>query len=242
MPKASANWKTLARHPISARYNDWPSDLRDQVIANLKGGWTHKHSVVTIHENMVLDGWQRLQCAIAADVKPPFQQLPEGVDPEEFVSQVNDDRRHESMEQMAERVKARRERAAAKSQAGDSNRKIAEQEGVSETTIRNDLAVATAQGAQLNPPGGMTTGRDGRKRPAPQKPKKPKKPKAGAVKKDSEWDQSAFDVLLRCIDNLHRPHNLIQSNGAETLRLYLKEFCLMFQRRERELNAGKEAA
>jgi hypothetical protein len=58
---------------------------------------------------------------------------------------------------------------------------IAEEVGVSEKQVRNDLQQATAEGYAVEPVGGKVQGRDGKKRPAKKpKPKKPPKPKTTA--------------------------------------------------------------
>lgn len=242
--KAPANWKELKRHPISARYEDWPSDLRESVTAKLKAdGWKNKKSVVTIHENMVLDGWQRLQCAIAADVEPPFESLPNGLDAEEFVAQVNDDRRHEDMDTIIARAKARRERVVAARQAGDSIRTIADAEGVSKTTIENDIESVTAQGGQCDPPDGKVLGQDGREQPARKgTSSKSKGPKPGSPVNQSAWDDDSFNKLYRCVDKLYGPYNLQNSFKADQLRLKFKELKMEFEMHARELKQSKTAS
>jgi transposase len=76
---------------------------------------------------------------------------------------MNDRRRHENMETMRLRAEKRRQRVVAARQRGRSTRAIARAEDVSERTIRNDLATATAEGTQLPP---TITGLDGKVRPA----------------------------------------------------------------------------
>jgi hypothetical protein len=159
---------------------DW-----DQFVGSLRVNGIVGDRHITLYEGKVLDGFQLLRACIEADIKPSFQQLPDGIAPETFVEIVNDRRRHEDAETMRRRAQARRERVAAARAEGQSTRAIAEAEGVSQKTVRNDLEALTGEGTQcsteystqLAPSDGKITGKDGKKRSANRKTKKPKKAK-----------------------------------------------------------------
>src|SRR5262245_59162089 len=86
MHKTIRNWKKYTRHPLSEEYADWPSDQRESVTEKMRqAGRIIGGSKITLFEGMILDGWQRFQCALAAGITPEFQQLARGVDPVEFV-------------------------------------------------------------------------------------------------------------------------------------------------------------
>jgi hypothetical protein len=66
-----------------------------------------------------------------------------------------------------DRLRAERaERVSAARAQGRSLRAIADQEQVSEKTVRNDLAKSTAEGSAVDPPGGIVVGKDGKLRKA----------------------------------------------------------------------------
>lgn len=81
-------------------------------------------------------------------------------------------RRHLTPEEQLARRAARIPRIVEAREKGDSLRIIAENEKVSEATVRRDLeTVSTAQGGAVEPPDGKVTGQDGRTRTAtPAKP------------------------------------------------------------------------
>jgi hypothetical protein len=158
------NWRDLKRHPLSAEYPDLPKKVGERMGAGLKEHDNIGDRRITLFEGMVLDGWQFLQSCIHENIEPKFQELVKG-DPAAFVEILNDTRRHEDIKTMMLRAKKRRERVVAAKQQGQSNRAIAQAEEVSEKTIRNDLATATAEGTQLPP---TVTGLDSKVRPAQQ--------------------------------------------------------------------------
>jgi hypothetical protein len=160
------DWKKLERHELSSEYADWPSDQRESVIEKMRtrNKWTV--GFITIHDGKVLDGWQRLQCAIAANIHPHFRQLGKKEDPDEYVAMMNDDRRHESQSIIMERAAKRRERVAEKLRAGKSERVIAKEEKVSPKTIHEDKKALTATGVAVDPPEGKVHSADGKDRPA----------------------------------------------------------------------------
>jgi ParB/Sulfiredoxin domain len=92
---------------------------------------------------------------------------------------INADRRQLGPETI-KRLKAERVgRVVAARREGMSYRKIAEQEGVSEKQVREDLKKATAEGYAVDPRGGQVKCKDGRTRSATRKRKpKPRQPSA----------------------------------------------------------------
>jgi hypothetical protein len=155
----SKDWKTYERHPLSAEYLDIGGRAWDAYLQNFrKHGIQNKRRVMT-WEGKVVDGWQMFRACIECDIRPEFAEvkLAEGQTIEEWVETVNDHRRHESYEKIAERAAARRERVARARAEGQSLRSIAEQEAVSESTIRNDLS-----GEQGCSPEAVVKGKDGK--------------------------------------------------------------------------------
>jgi hypothetical protein len=163
--KRPRHWKDLERHPLSAEYEDLSGRAWDLFVANVKAHGPHGRKI-TLHEGMVLDGWQLQRACVRLGVKPAYQPLPPAWTPEEFVESQNVHRRHETQEAALRRVDARRERVAAARADGRSTRAIAEAEGVSQTQVRRDLAQATEPGGSVEPPDGKVVGKDGKKRPA----------------------------------------------------------------------------
>jgi len=163
-------WKKLERHPLSAEYPDLPPAAMKRFVENLKEHGVANGRKVTLLDGKVLDGWQLYTACLEAGVKPKFQPLPKGWEPEAYVEAMNDVRRHEDADTRALRAQKRRERVAAARSEGQSLRAIAEAEGVSETQVRNDLKAATAQGCAVEPPDGKVVGKDGKARPAERPP------------------------------------------------------------------------
>jgi hypothetical protein len=157
------NWKQLERHPLSAEYPDLDPDAHKRMCDSLK-----KHGIVgdrhiTIHEDMVLDGWQLFRACKDADIEPRFQVLPGGIEPAEFVEIMNDDRRHEDMQTMMRRAEERRSRVAELKLQGKSERAIAEEVGISKTQVRRDLEeVSGGPGGPPEPESRKVTGKDGK--------------------------------------------------------------------------------
>lgn len=137
------DWKNLERHTLSADYPDIAGKAWERFLNNLKKNKIVNERKITLHEGKVLDGWQLFRGCVEIDLKPEFQVLPEGVDPVDFVETVQDHRRHETQDKAMSRANERRERVAHARMNGQSTRAIAEEEGVSESTIRHDLDVRT---------------------------------------------------------------------------------------------------
>src|SRR3990167_10575229 len=101
-------WKTLERHPISAEYEDITGDAWDDFLEHFRA--FDQRRPIILHEDKVLDGWQRQRACVKLGITPVYAQLPKGVDPREFVSQENDRRRHETPSAQAIRREMRRQR------------------------------------------------------------------------------------------------------------------------------------
>ncbi len=164
-------WKELERHPLSAEYDDLTGWAWEDFVANLKENGLADRKI-TLHDGKVLDGWQLLRACKEVDIEPDFSRLAKDADPEAFVATANDHRRHESDGLRKERREKRIARVAAARADGKSTRAIAEEAGVSQSTVLNDLAVSTEQGCSVETPEGKVTGKDGKKRKASTKKKK----------------------------------------------------------------------
>jgi hypothetical protein len=162
----------LERHPRSADYPDLAGRTWEEFLANVQARGADSREII-LYEGKVLDGWQLYRACQELGVKYRTRKLPEGEDPEAFVEQANDLRRHESAERMQRRLDKRRERVAHARTNGQSIRTIAEAEGVSVATVHNDLEAVTVQGRTVTPPSGKTTGKDGRQQPATRDKAKP---------------------------------------------------------------------
>lgn len=138
------SWKTINRHPLSAEYRDITGPAWFRFVLKMKRGFMSRFPII-LHEGMVLDGWQRLRACIETDIEPAFDVLPEGADPAEYVETVNDERRHETALEAAERVAARVKRVAEARAEGKTLRTIAKEEGVSHETIRKDAEAVVNQ-------------------------------------------------------------------------------------------------
>ncbi len=159
-------WKHMKRHPLSAEYRDITGPAWMRFCLRMKHVGYLKDRPIYLHEDMVIDGWQRLRASIETNTEPVFAEMPKGITPEEFVETVNDERRHETAEEATERIEARRKRVAEARVEGKSTRAIAEEVGVSQPTVLNDIAVATDKGLSVEPPDGKVTGKDDKKRDA----------------------------------------------------------------------------
>jgi hypothetical protein len=169
--KLPRRWKNLKRHPLSAECPDLTEADAHRMFLGVRKHGVINDRKVTIHEGMILDGWQLYQACVQADVKPEAQPVPKGMTAEEYVELVNDTRRHETQEVVIARAVARRERVAEAKRAGKSNVEIASTEGVGESTIRNDLKVLRSQGANVDPPDGQIIDSKGRAQPATKAPR-----------------------------------------------------------------------
>lgn len=163
------NWKHLGRHPLSLKYEDLPpAEFANMVKGVREFGIIDERKVALVESEgvyLVADGWQLLQACITVDVKPEFSlvKLKKGITLEQFVMIKNDNRRHETPEQAARRVKQRLTDVAEKLSAGMSKKAIAESEGVSPKQIRKDIETITGgTGPPCVNTYGEVTGRDGK--------------------------------------------------------------------------------
>jgi hypothetical protein len=162
--KPPGPWKQLRRHPLSGEYHDLAGRPWEQFVENLKQHGVVGGRKVTLYEGKVIDGWQLQRACVEANVRPKYQQLRlrGGMTPEEYVETVNDLRRHETQEQVMQRVEARRQRVAEARAAGQSTRGIAEAEGVSQKTVLEDLKRSGDGGSSP----ATVTGQDGKTYPS----------------------------------------------------------------------------
>jgi hypothetical protein len=165
-------WKTIERHALSAEYRDIEGEAWGRFLEGVR-----KHGIINgrkiiLYEGKILDGWQLQRACLALGIVPLYEILTNGMDPRAFVEIVNDERRHETQEEVAKRIEERRQRVAAARLEGKSLRTIAEEVEVSQATVRNDLeVVSTAQGCAVEPLDGKITGKDEKQRPATMPPK-----------------------------------------------------------------------
>lgn len=121
--------------------------------------------ITTNTTNDVIDGWHRLELAAELDIDCPQNVLLDAGLEEDAAYELNLARRHIDATEMAEIIEKRRARVAESRCEGQSLRTIAEAEGVSEKTIRNDLE-SGAEGVRTDPENGKIVGRDGVEQPA----------------------------------------------------------------------------
>ena len=128
-------------------------------------------------EDAVLDGEGRVEAAVAAGVDFPVEHSgPMTIAVAYELAKVFNDHRRQDIPEAIQRRRAERvERVAAARAEGKSLRTIAGEEGVRESTVRNDLRDAGAQGCA--PAVEKVVGRDGKSYPATTPPP----PKADSV-------------------------------------------------------------
>ena len=171
---STKNWRTYERHPISARYPDIKGEAFNDFCANTITWIRIGARSVILYEGKVLDGWQFLRACIVNNKEPTFTNFPDGEDPEEFVEQANEHRRHESLEKMEERLQARRARVAKMRTEGKNIRTIADAENTSPKSIQRDLESSGVAAATRKWEGLITTGKDGKRYISISPPKKPR--------------------------------------------------------------------
>ena len=142
----------LKRHPLSALFAQY--DLKGEELSNLAESIRDhgQQSPITLHDGMVLDGWNRHEACRLVGIEPVTIDLAPGQDPWEFVKGANMLRRHMSP---AERVavmllKQRMEDADISKQSNSQVFKIEHPPTPSVRDIQKDLevSVGTAQKAQ----------------------------------------------------------------------------------------------
>jgi hypothetical protein len=137
--KQPRQWRLLKRHPLSNQYQDLKGNHFRTFVDGVRANGIVKNRKITLHEGMVLDGWQLQRACVEIGKKPGYEGLPANMTAEEYVQTMNDLRRHETQEAAESRIADRRKRVAEARADGQSIRAIAEQEGVSKTTIQIDL-------------------------------------------------------------------------------------------------------
>jgi hypothetical protein len=135
-------------------------------------------AVMVDEADHVIDGGHRLEIAAELGLESVPVTIIKDLNAEQkkaLALSLNRDRRHLTLkEQKAARLE-RVQRVAKKRQQGKSLRAIAQEEGVSESQVRQDVGAATAQGCALETPKGKIIGLDGKERRA-----RKTKPAAGA--------------------------------------------------------------
>jgi hypothetical protein len=198
---------------------------------------------IWIYQERILDGRNRYLACQRAKIEP-YTRLFTGTEEEAraFVIRANEHRRHLAADWLERRRKERVDRTAQLRADGKSTRAIAQQTGVSESQVRNDLKAATAQGCAVEPPDGKVTGLDGRTRtatpakpadppperqpgedaPEPEAPKPPKNGRPTITLK--EHVDPHYGALLRVVADVGRPFGQQNSVQAEALRENLEEW------------------
>lgn len=163
------NWRKYERHPKSAEYQDIKGQAWEEFLASMTESSIKRRPII-IFEGKILDGWQRQLACVAKDVEPPYEELPEGEHPEEFVRIANDHRRHESAETHCQRREQRRAKVVELRAQGQSIRAIADYLGISVTTAQRDCEASGVPGGTPEPEQGTPSGQ-GADSPPPPPPK-----------------------------------------------------------------------
>jgi hypothetical protein len=179
--KNGSNGQGYPHHPAASAYPMMPEEELAIMVADMREhGFDFRYPVYLL-DGQVLDGRNRQKAALLAGVEPIYADLPADTDAEQFVERANEHRRHLTPEWLEQRRQERRDRVVRRQQAGESTRKIAAAEDISQTQVMRDLAAAQADSPepQVNPSGspgpegGTVTGLDGKTYPS-----KPRKKKA----------------------------------------------------------------
>lgn len=157
-------WRDLKRHPLSAEYRDLKGKALKRLQESIKRRYLPERPI-TLYEGQVLDGWQRFLICGEEGIEPNFIEFnPDayGMSAEEYVESVNDARRQETPDQIEQRAKKRKAKAAELRAEGKSTRQIAEELETSPSTVARDLAGSTVPGGTPE----HVTGKDGKLHPA----------------------------------------------------------------------------
>lgn len=142
----------------------------------------------------LIDGLHRYRICVKHNKYLPTNEF-EGTEQEAIAlaKTLNDERRHRTPEQRAERIK----RITEARKNGESLRTIAKNEKVSDAQVRRDIDVATATGGAVEPTDGKVTGQDGRKRTSKPRKRKPKTQPSenGTVAVPSEADECRPEII-----------------------------------------------
>lgn len=215
--KQPQKWRPLERHPLSAEYADLAGAEYDWLCADIRTNGFDKRHPIILYDGKIIDGWQRQRACIEMGIRPFYAPLPRGVEPEDFVTRENDQRRHEGEESRRRRVAARRERVAAAAAAGKSMRTIATEEGVSRTTVLNDLSEP-----ELRSPSGVngltpeTT--DSQEKVDPDMQKAPEKPKTVTGRDGKNYPAEKPKIYCTRCTNLGPVHALKDCQACKDAR------------------------
>lgn len=167
--------QTYEFHPVAVQFGkNWPDAKMARIVADLKKHGFDRTKPIYLYQGLIIIGRNRYHACQLAGVEPRVEELKLRKDEtlEEVVKRDNLDRSQYSAEEEAQLRAERIEEVVLGKLEGKSNRVIAQEQGVSETTIRKDLETATANGFAVDPPGGKSTGADGRTRTSTPKKKK----------------------------------------------------------------------
>lgn len=206
--------KDIPFHPFAEEYPMMPAkDIGRLEQGMIENGYDATFPIV-LYKKLILDGRNRFIAAKAASVKPTFITF-KGTEEEarQFVRTANEERRHLAQEWLERRRQQRRERVAAAHAEGKSTRTIAEEEGVTQKTVLNDLeTLGTKSGEDRSSPESVSdsdtapepkkvTGADGKQYPSKAPPVLCERCKrTGAVKdcaRCKEAQQAAKDAKRR---------------------------------------------
>lgn len=135
------------QHPLSSAFPPMTDtefqELKDSIEVN------GVLNAITIHDNMVIDGWHRYKAANDLNMDCPETELDESIDPKDFVIAQNKNRRHITMAQLAvatAQVYAwypsnRPNKDAPSAPLSKTNAELANISGASERTIQQAKAV-----------------------------------------------------------------------------------------------------
>ncbi len=151
-------------HPAADKYGKlWSETRLNRAAADMKKHGFDRNHPIFLYDGKIIIGRNRYLAALKAGVEPRVEELRlrKGETLDEAVKRDNLERNHYTAEEEAELRAERIEEVVAARQEGKSTRTIAKQVGVSESTVRNDLASAGAQGCAPAPPNGKVTGSNG---------------------------------------------------------------------------------
>lgn len=135
------------RHPLSALLPNLTADELTGLRVSIQAIGVQEPA--TLFEGMILDGWNRYTVAAEQQVECPLRQLPEGIDPVEFVRSTVQ-RRHLTpsaialLEVQLHEWRGSGHRAKAEVASGFTSAEMAAKAGVSDRTIRQAKVVAKA--------------------------------------------------------------------------------------------------
>jgi hypothetical protein len=149
--------------------NQWPMMEKGEYAAfveSIKKAGKIKTPAVIL-DGKILDGRNRQRAAQELGLPLPVRDFDLNLDgtPEEFVVNMNDDRRHETQDTIIARREARVRLVLEKKKEGKSNRAIADEVGVSEKQVRKDLKKSVADWSapeKSEPSNGKVKGKDGK--------------------------------------------------------------------------------